>query len=83
MLIINDSARKHGLGDDDLITLWESWIEQVWVEDDRPGRLLRVCIDDAGRPWEMVAIVFDDSRTMIIHAMRLRTVTAELVRKNR
>ena len=83
MLTINESAHKHGLSDSELAKLWESWLEQSWIENDQPGRLLRLCVDDAGRPWEVIAVVFDDEHTMIIHAMRLRKATAELLRRSR
>ena len=54
----------------------------VWgVDDDRPGRLLRVCCDDAGRWFELVGLVFDGERVLVIHAMRLRRSTVEQVRR--
>ncbi|MCL1839140.1 MAG: hypothetical protein FWG47_07530 [Propionibacteriaceae bacterium] len=79
MITIHPSARKRGSSDDALSAMWSSWIRQAWLEDDLPGRVLRMCIDDAGRPWEMVGIVFDDERVMVIHAMRWRKSTTKLI----
>lgn len=44
----------------------------MWLEDDQPARLLRVGTDMAGRPIELVALVFDQERILIIHAMKAR-----------
>ena len=46
---VHRSALKHGLGVNEVVGLWGQGVEQVWLEDDRPGRVLRVCCDDSGR----------------------------------
>ena len=75
------SALKHGLSAAEVVGLWGLFVEQVWLDDDRPGRLLRVCCDDAGRWFELVGLVFDGERVLVIHAMRLRRSTVEQVRR--
>lgn len=80
---VHPSARKHGLDDQTIRALWATWMEQCWLEDDRPGRLLRICMDDAGRAFELIGIVFDDERVLVIHAMRLRPSTIDIVRRAR
>ena len=66
------SALKHGLGVNEVVGLWGQGVEQVWLEDDRPGRW-----------FEVVGLVFDDERVLVIHAMRLRRATLERVRRAR
>ena len=83
MVAIHPSALKHGLTDDAICRLWLSWREQCLLEDDNPERVLRICLDDAGRAYELVGLVFDDDRVMVIHAMRLRPATAAIVRRAR
>ena len=80
---VHRSALKHGLGVNEVVGLWGQRVEQVWLEDDRPGRVLRVCCDDSGRWFEVVGLVFDDERVLVIHAMRLRRATLERVRRAR
>ena len=69
---VHRSALKHGLGVNEVVGLWGQGVEQVWLEDDRPGRW-----------FEVVGLVFDDERVLVIHAMRLRRATLERVRRAR
>lgn len=80
---VHRSALKHGLSADGVVKLWGQGVNQVWLEDDLPGRVLRMSCDDAGRWFELVALVFDDERVLVIHAMRLRRSTVERVRRAR
>jgi len=82
---IHDSARKHGHHtDDEMRYLWEKcWIERYWLDDDLPGRQLRICLDEAGRAWEIIGLIFDDGRVLLIHDMQLRKSTMELVKEAR
>ncbi|HQH08994.1 MAG TPA: toxin [Phycicoccus sp.] len=70
---LHPSAFKHGLSAADIRQAWKAGEHrQVWLEDDQPARLLRVGTDMAGRPIELVALVFDQERILIIHAMKAR-----------
>lgn len=69
---VHRSALKHDLGVNEVVGLWGQGVEQVWLEDDRPGRW-----------FEVVGLVFDDERVLVIHAMRLRRATLERVRRAR
>jgi hypothetical protein len=72
------------LSADEVVGLWSVGLEDTWLDDHDPSRLLRVCLDEAGRPWELVALVFDGgARRLVIHAMPLRKVTIELMRRAR
>ena len=78
------SACKHGLTVDEAEGLWSVGIEDTWLDDRDPTRLLRVALDEAGRPWELVALVFDSGdRHLVIHAMPLRKITTELLRRRK
>lgn len=83
MVEVHQAALKHGLDPGQVERLWSSWVEQCWLDDDQPGRVLRFCMDDAGRAFELIGLVFDDQRVLVIHAMRLRPSTVELMRRNR
>ncbi len=79
---VHRAATKHGLTDDEVEALWGRGIEDTWLDDRAPSRLLRVALDDAGRPWELVALAFDaGERYLVIHAMRLRRSTTETLRR--
>lgn len=81
---IHPSACKHGLHEEVVEMLWRTGFEDTWLDDADPTRLLRVALDHAGRPWELVALVFDGGeRHLVIHAMRLRKSTQELVQRGK
>jgi hypothetical protein len=78
------SALRHGLTADEVIGLWSVGLEDTWLDDLDPTRLLRIGLDEAGRPWELVGLVFDSgTRHLVIHAMPLRKGTIELIRRAR
>ncbi len=80
---INVSAYRHGLEDDDeLRRLWSAWVEQRWMDADLPRRMLRICLDEEGRPWEVIGLLFDQAgRGQIIHAQPMRKSTAAWFRR--
>jgi nickel-dependent lactate racemase len=72
------SAFRHGLTAEDIEHAWTTGaVRQVRLEDDHPERVLRVGTDSAGRPIEVVALVFDQDRILIIHAMKARKVALD------
>jgi hypothetical protein len=81
---VHPSALRHGLSPEEIVGLWSVGLEGTWLDDHDPSRLLRVCLDEAGRPWELVALVFDGGiRHLVIHAMPLRKGTIDLMRRAR
>lgn len=81
---VHPTARKHGLTPDEVSNLWASGVEATWIDDLDPRRLLRIGPDSAGRPWELVALVFDGGlRHLVIHAMPLRASTVQLMKRRR
>ena len=73
---IHPSAFKHGLTAETITHAWSTGSHrQLRIEDDQPERYLRIGTDKAGRPIELVALVFDQQRALIIHAMPARKST--------
>lgn len=76
----HDSAHKHGYSDEEILAVWESWEEELFLDDDKPGRLLRIGFDSTGHPVEVIGIVFDwGERVLFIHAMPLQRSTARRI----
>jgi hypothetical protein len=70
---IHATARRHGVADEDI----EHAVAQAiaWVElGEDPPRFLLAGPDRAGNLLEVVVLVVGDAE-LVIHAMRLRTVT--------
>lgn len=75
-MTLHPSAFKHGLTAETITYAWHTGsTRQTRLEDDQPERYLRIGLDDAGRPIELIALVFDQQRTLIIHAMPARKAT--------
>lgn len=68
---ILDSARKHGITDDDIDHAWRGAMRYVEYEYDGEERLLVIGPDRHGRLLELVAVP-SDVPTRIIHADTLR-----------
>jgi hypothetical protein len=69
---VHKSALKHGIGPEDAIQAasWPLWVEGL--DDDSPGRELRLGFDTCGRLLETVVLVFDSGNELVIHAMKAR-----------
>jgi uncharacterized DUF497 family protein len=76
---ISESARKHGVGDEDIEHAWENAIRYVEYDYDGDERLLVIGADRHGRMLELVAVPADEP-TRIIHADRLRPKFYEFLR---
>jgi len=76
---ISDSARKHGVDDEDITHAWENAIRYVEYDYDGDERLLVIGADRHGRMLELVAVPAD-APTRIIHADRLRPKFYEFLR---
>lgn len=70
---MHESALKRGLNADSVIAMWTRGAEEVVIDDDEPPRYMRLSFDDAGRPWELAALSFENgNRYLVIHAMPAR-----------
>jgi hypothetical protein len=69
------SARKHNVGDDDMVHAFENCLEWVEIGED-PFRYLTAGPDLAGNVIELVIVVAEDVE-LLIHAMPIRRSTEE------
>lgn len=69
---VHDSALKHGVLPEDAIqaATWALWIEEL--DDESPGRQLRLGFDTQGGLLETVVLMFDSGNELVIHAMKAR-----------
>ncbi|WP_062527505.1 hypothetical protein [Demequina rhizosphaerae] len=76
---VHPSALKHGIAAEDAIRAaeWPIWIEDL--DDDSPARQLRLGFDTQGRLLETVLLTFDSGNQLVIHAMKARPQTLELL----
>lgn len=79
---IHRSARRHGIADADIEWAVEHVVAVDEVGDeDSPRRWLLLAVDRSGRMLELVVLVFDDGREMVIHAMTMRPKYVQLLPK--
>ena len=70
---VHRSARKHGVADPDMLHAVNHPVASFDLgHDDSPRRRLVIGPDRAGNLLEVIVLVFDDDRKMVIHAMKLR-----------
>jgi len=82
---VHRSALKHGLTASQVLDAWVQAGElECWLDDADPRRLLRIGFDSrSGAPVELVGLVFDESRVLVIYAMRARAHIVELVERSK
>ena len=68
---IAGAARKHGIGDADILHAWENALRYIEYEYDGEDRLLIIGADRAGNLLELVAVPLPGP-TLMIHADVLR-----------
>lgn len=71
VLIINSSARKHGIAEADIEHAIAWGFYQRILEEEIPRRVLHVGPDGSGNPLEIITLHFDDSKIVVIHAMKV------------
>jgi uncharacterized DUF497 family protein len=76
---VSESARKHGVDNEDITHAWENAIRYVEYDYGGDERLLVIGADRHGRMLELVAVPADEP-TRIIHADRLRPKFYEFLR---
>lgn len=76
---VHESARKHGIEPEDALqaATWCLWIEDL--DDDSPGRQLRLGFDTRARLLETVVLIFDSGNELVIHAMVARPQMIDLL----
>lgn len=71
MLTILESARKHGIADEDIERAWNRYIQQITERDD-PPKVIRIGFDTRARLLEIGGEIYPDGRGKIFHAMPAR-----------
>jgi len=76
---VHAAALKHGIAAKDSIQAasWPLWLEDL--DDDSPARQLRLGFDTQGRLLEVVVLTFDSGNELVIHAMKARPQTLDLL----
>ena len=70
---IHKSARKHGVSDESIAHAFDNALAQLdYDPDERPPRYALVGPDLAGNMVELIVIVTDFNRELVIHAMNAR-----------
>ncbi len=69
---VHDSALKHGIDPADAMHAAERPVFLADLDEDNPGRQLRLGFDSSGRILEVVVLRFDSGEELVIHAMKAR-----------
>jgi hypothetical protein len=75
---IYESARKHGVSDDDILHAIDFAL--VAAEED-DGKVLYLGPDKSGNLLEVVTVRRDDATEIVIHAMKMRRMYEPLLRE--
>jgi hypothetical protein len=79
---VNESARKHGVADADMLTAVSDLRLAIALDDDSPQRQLVLGFYTSTRLLEVVVLVFDDGREpIVIHAMPARRQYRDLLQE--
>lgn len=79
---INASARRHDVDDVDIVHAVEHVVAEYELVDDQPeSRWLVLGPNRAGLMLEIVILVLDDDRELVIHAMVMRSKYAGLLER--
>jgi len=76
---VHDSARKHGIRDEDALHAALHAVYVADLDDDSPARQLRLGFDARGRLLEIVVLRFDSGNELLIHAMKARAQYLDLL----
>jgi hypothetical protein len=68
-LTIIDSARKHGISDEDIIYIIEHALEVIEIEEE-PQKLLYFGFDRSLRTLEVITVLKVNGEEIVIHAMK-------------
>lgn len=76
---IYESARKHGISDEDI----EHAVDRALVvaDEEEAGRVLYLGPDRAANLLEIVSVVREDGTEIVIHAMPMRRMYEPLLRE--
>lgn len=79
IVIIRQSARKHGISDDDIRAAVNNAVLSGPLDDEHPQRTLIPGFDWQARMLELVLLRYDDGNTEAIHAVKARRIYLDLL----
>jgi hypothetical protein len=79
-LRIIDSARKHGISDEDILYVISHAIK-VLVIDDEPEKLLYIGFDRSLRVLEVITVLKVNGEEIVIHAMKATQTVIDVLRE--
>lgn len=79
IVIIRQSARKHGISDADIRAAVNNAVLSGSLDDEHPQRTLIPGFDWQARMLELVLLRYDDGNTEAIHEMKARRIYLDLL----
>ncbi|GMO26111.1 MAG: hypothetical protein Pg6A_13350 [Termitinemataceae bacterium] len=79
-LKIIDSARKHGISDEDILYVISHAIEVIQI-DEEPEKLLYIGFDWSLRVLEVITVLKVNGEEIIIHAMKATQKVLEILQE--
>ncbi len=76
---VHDSALKHGVRAEDALLAASRYLVAVGLDDESPGRELRLGFSTTGQLLETVVLTFDSGKELVIHAMKARAKYLDLL----
>lgn len=67
LVIIRESARKHGIADSDIRTAFDTPLLSGSLDDDHPQGVLTLGFDSQAHVRELVTLHYDDGASEVIH----------------
>jgi hypothetical protein len=77
---IIDSARKHGISDEDILFVISHSIEVIQI-DDKPEKLLYIGFDRSLRVLEVITVLKINGEEIVIHAMKATQKVIDILRE--
>lgn len=79
-LKIIDSARKHGISDEDILYVISHAIEVIQI-DEEPEKLLYIGFDRSLRVLEVITVLKVNGEEIVIHAMKATQKVLEILQE--
>ncbi|KGN37085.1 DUF4258 domain-containing protein [Knoellia subterranea] len=76
---VNDSARRHGIDERDILHAVEHAAYVSEPDDEVPAKQFVLGFDTQGRLLELVVLTFDSRSRLVIHAMKARRKYLDLL----
>ncbi|WP_326967198.1 toxin [Arthrobacter sp. CG_A4] len=81
--MVDNSGPKHGVRAEGALLAATKYMVAVDLDEENPGRQLRLGFSAAGQLLETVVLTFDSGRELVIHAMKARAKYSDLLLERR